>query len=72
MDVLAHIIQTGNKIDVCHILCSVPGIGKDLFLNYFGLNILGSDYYLNMCNITPLESRMRKRVMKRIISHGCH
>lgn len=47
MDVLAHIIQTGDKIDVCHILCSVPGVGKDLFLNYFGLNILGSDYYLN-------------------------
>lgn len=47
LDVLAHIIQTGDKIDVCHILCSVPGVGKDLFLNYFGLNILGSDYYLN-------------------------
>jgi hypothetical protein len=47
LDMFAHMIQTGDKVDVCHILCSVPGTGKDLLLNHFGLNILGSDYFLN-------------------------
>jgi PHD/YefM family antitoxin component YafN of YafNO toxin-antitoxin module len=53
-DKFARIIQTGEKVDVCTILCSEPGSGKDSGLDYLGLNILGSDYYLNEDHIDML------------------
>ena len=54
MDCFAHIVQVGGKTDVCILLQSMPGTGKDTTFNYFGNKILGSKYYLNEDHIDML------------------
>ena len=46
-DKYAYMIQTGKKSDVCNVLSSDQGTGKDTTNNYIGNNILGKKYYLN-------------------------
>jgi DNA polymerase III delta prime subunit len=54
MDYFAHIVQTGKKTDVCLLLQSEPGTGKDTVFNYVGQKILGQEYYLNEDHVDML------------------
>jgi hypothetical protein len=54
MDYFAYIVQTGKKTDVCLLLQSEPGTGKDTGFNYFGQKILGQEYYLNEDHVDML------------------
>jgi len=54
MDYFAYIVQTGKKTDVCLLLQSDPGTGKDTVYNYIGQKVLGQEYYLNEDHVDML------------------
>jgi hypothetical protein len=57
LDWLAFKIQFPNqKNNIATILKSLQGIGKDSFLDWFGNEILGSKYYLNIQGLNQLEN----------------
>lgn len=57
LDWLAFKVQFPNrKNNIATILKSMQGIGKDSFLDWFGNEILGSKYYLNIQGLNQLEN----------------
>jgi len=57
LDWLAFKVQFPNrKNNIATILKSLQGIGKDSFLDWFGNEILGSKYYLNIQGLNQLEN----------------
>lgn len=57
LDWLAFKVQFPNrKNNIAQILKSLQGVGKDSFFDWFGNEILGSKYYLNIQGLNQLEN----------------
>lgn len=68
IDYLADIIQNPGSLPKVSILIkSNQGIGKNLFFDKFGRNILGKEYYLQTDNIDVILSRFNKNHNKLMV-----
>lgn len=68
IDYLADIIQNPGSLPKVSILIkSKQGIGKNLFFDKFGRNIIGKDYYLQTDNIDVILARFNKNHNKLMV-----
>lgn len=68
LNCLANIIQQPyNKTNVCLLFKSNEGSGKDSFFNWFGSNILGSQYYLNDSNIDLIFGKFNNLLENKVL-----